>query len=118
MKKIALLIGLMLALAPTISADRQDVDMQYKRTNSPDKNTGRDRAPMHLPIEVVFDTDTHTLEVTGDESMDAEVYIYTSDGALEDYSSTINANFTITIPGDHLVHIEGDGWHSDGTFTN
>ena len=30
MKKIALLIGLLLALAPTISADRQDVDMQYE----------------------------------------------------------------------------------------
>ena len=118
MKKIALLMGLALALASTMSAERQDVEMQYKRTNSPDKNTGRDRAPMHLPIDVVFDTDTQTLEVTGDESMDAEVYIYNSDGALEDYSSTINANFVITIPGDHLIHIEGDGWYSDGAFTN
>ena len=118
MKKIALLIGLALTFAPTISAERQDVSMKHQRKSTPDKNTGYNRAPLHLPIDVVFDTDTQTLEVTGDESMDAEVYIYNSDGALEDYSSTINANFVITIPGDHLIHIEGDGWYSDGTFTN
>lgn len=118
MKRLLFLMGMALVLTTTMSAERQDVNMQYKHTNSPDKNTGRDRAPMHLPIDVVFDTDTHTLEVTGDESMDAEIYIYSSDGALEDYSSTINANFVITIPGDHLIHIEGDGWYSDGTFTN
>ena len=118
MKKLIFLIGLALALTPTMSAERQDVNMQFKPTNNPDRNTGRERVPMHLPLNVVFDIDTHTLEVTGDESMDAEVYIYNADGALEDYSSTINANFVITIPGDHLIHIEGEGWYSDGTFTN
>lgn len=117
MKKLLFLMALSLTLTTTMSAERQDVSMNHQNTNKPGKNTGRDRAPLHLPIEVVFDTDTHTLEVTGDESMDAEVYICNADGALEDYSSTINANFVITIPGDHLVHIEGNGWYSDGEFT-
>ncbi len=117
MKKLIFLMCLALAMTVTMSAERQDVSMKHQRKSTPDKNTGVDRAPMHLPIDVVFDTDTQTLEVTGDESMDAEVYIYNSDGALEDYSSTINANFVITIPGDHLIHIEGEGWYSDGTFT-
>lgn len=58
MKKIALLIGLALALAPTISAERQDVSMKHQRKSTPDKNTGYNRAPLYLPIDVVFDTDT------------------------------------------------------------
>lgn len=32
------------------------------------------RAPMRMPIEVVYDSDTHNIKVTGDTGIEAEVF--------------------------------------------
>lgn len=70
--------------------------------------------PMHLAIDVVYDTETNILEVIADPSLEAEVYLYNAYGMNEDYSETINAQFIITVPGIHEIQIQGDGWYAVG----
>ena len=72
------------------------------------------RAPMRLPIEVVYDSDTHKIEVIGDESMEAEVFLYNANGSLENYSSLLNTEFTVLTPGIYIIQIEGEGWYAEG----
>ena len=69
---------------------------------------------MRLPIEVVYDSDTHKIEVIGDESMDAEVFLYDANGSLENYSSLLNTEFTVLTPGIYNIQIQGDGWYAEG----
>lgn len=63
--------------------------MHFYRNINPEKKQSVNRTPMRLPINVVYDSDTHKIEVIGDESMDAEVFLYNSNGSLENYSSSL-----------------------------
>lgn len=114
MKKAIILAGLLLGMAHTVFATQWGVFMEFHRKSNPGKNMSVNRAPMRLPISVVYDSDTHQIEVTGDESMDAEVFLYNTNGTLENYSSTLNTNFTVLIPGTYFIQIQGDGWYAEG----
>lgn len=69
---------------------------------------------MRLPIEVVYDSDTHKIEVIGGESMDAEVFLYNSNGVLENSSSSLNSEFTVLAPGTYIIRIQADAWYAEG----
>lgn len=59
MKKVIILAGLLLAMAHVAFAEQRGVFMEFHRKSNPEKNMEVNRAPMHLPIKVVYDSDAH-----------------------------------------------------------
>ena len=101
-------------MAHTAFAGQHDVFIKFHRRCSPSTNTSVNRGPISLPIEVVYDSGTHKIEVTGDESLEAEVFLYDSTGSLENYSSSLNAVFTVLTSGTYIIEIQGNGWYAEG----
>lgn len=114
MKKLIIMAALLLGMAHTAFAEQRSVLMEIHYRSVPGKNMSVNRAPMRLPIEVVYDSDTHKIEVTGNESMDAEVFLYDANGSLENYSSSLNTEFTVLNPGIYNIQIQGNGWYAEG----
>ena len=114
MKKLIIMAGLLLVMAHAVFAEQWGVFMEIHKKSIPEKNMSVNRSPMRLPIEVVYDSDTHKIKVIGDESMDAEVFLYNANGYLENYSSSLNTEFTILAPGIYIIQIQGDGWYAEG----
>lgn len=112
--KLIIMAALLLGMAHTAFAEQQGVFMQFHRRINPENTRDVNRAPMRLPIEVVYDSDTHKIEVIGDESMEAEVFLYNANGSLENYSSLLNTEFTVLTPGIYIIQIEGEGWYAEG----
>ena len=90
--------------------------MDVHRKNDPQKSTGVHRAPMLINIDVYYDTETHIVEVYGDEAMDAEVFIYNASGDLVNYSSSLNTELTIPASGIYTIQIESEGWYALGVI--
>lgn len=77
MRKTILLIGLLLiTMAHTALAEQRGVFMEFHRKINPGKNMQVNRAPMRMPIEVVYDSDTHNIKVIGSNDIEAEVFLY------------------------------------------
>ncbi len=114
MRKTVILAGLLLVMAHAVFAEQRGVLMDFHLKGNPGKNTEVNRSSMRLSIEVVYDSDTHKIEVTGDESVEAEVFLYKADGTIEDHSSTLNADFTVSFPGTYIIRIQGNGWYAEG----
>ena len=76
MKEMIFIAGLLLSMALTAFAEQQGVFMQFHRKINPENSRDVNRAPMRLPIDVVYDSDMHKIEVTGEESIEAEVFLY------------------------------------------
>lgn len=114
MKKVIILVGLLIAIAHTTFAEQRGISMKFHRKIRPENNKDVNRAPMCLPIEVVYDSDTHKIEVIGNESLEAEVFLYNESGTIEDYSSILNTDFTVWTSGTYIILIQGDGWYAKG----
>lgn len=114
LKNIIILVGLLLAIVPTAFAEQRGVFMDFHRKINPGKNMQVNRAPMRLPIEVVYDSDTHNIKVTGEKGIEAEVFLYNVNGTLESHSSTLNAEFSVLESDTYTILIQGDGWYAEG----
>ena len=114
LKNIIILVGLLLAIVPTAFAEQRGVFMEFHRKINPGKNMQVNRAPMRLPIEVVYDTDSHKIQVIGDELTEAEVFLYNADGTLESRSSNLNTDFTGLTYGTYSILIQGKEWYAEG----
>ena len=119
MKQFLSLILVLIAIAFTSVAQSpkgessQHVELQFRRNKS---ESGILRAPMRINIEVFYDTETHIVEVYGDEAMDAEVFIYNASGDLVNYSSSLNTELTIPTSGIYTIQIESEGWYALGVI--
>lgn len=114
LKRTIILVGLLLAIVPTAFAEQRGVFMEFHRKINPGKNMQVNRAPMRLPIEVVYDTDSHKIQVIGDELTEAEVFLYNADGTLESRSSKLNTDFTGLTYGTYSILIQGKEWYAEG----
>ena len=114
LRKTIILVGLLLAMVPAAFAEQRGVFMEFHRKINPGKNMQVNRAPMRLPIEVVYDTDTHKIQVIGDELTEAEVFLYNADGTLESSSSKLNTDFTGLTSGTYSILIQGKEWYAEG----
>lgn len=114
MKKVIILAGLLLVMAHAAFAEQRGVLMEIHNKNIPEKNLSVNRAPMRLPIEVVYDTDTHRIEVVGSEYLIAEIFLYKADGTLVDHSSIINTTYTVQTSATYIILIQGDEWYAKG----
>lgn len=114
MKKLITLVALLLAMVHTAFAEQHGVFMEFHRKSNPEKNTEVNRSSMHLLIEVIYDSDTHKIKVTGNVTIEVEVYLYKANGTIEDYSPTLNTDFIVLNPGTYIIQIQGDGWYAEG----
>lgn len=115
MKKIFLMV--FIALATVCSVSGKDGAAPSKRhlpiTEKAKQNEFKmHRAPMRLPIEVIHDSDTQTIEVSTDSDLQGEVCLY-HDGTLIDSSPEINVTFPLPFSyGEYTVNITGDWWEA------
>lgn len=114
MKKVIILAELLLVMAHAAFAEQRGVLMEIHNKSIPEKNMSVNRAPMRLPIEVIYDSDTHNIKVIGSNDIEAEVFLYDVTGSLKNYSSTLNTNFTILTPGTYTIQIQADEWYAEG----
>lgn len=114
MKKVIILAGLLLFMSFTAFADQRGVFMDIYIKSNPEKNMEVNRSPMRLSIEVIYDSDTHKIEVTGNKAIEAEVFLYDVNGILEAYSSTLNTDFTVFTPGTYIIQIQSNEWYAEG----
>lgn len=87
--------------------------MEINKRNK-DSYTKVNRAPERISLDVVYDTDTQYVTVNGDEGIEVEVFLYNSLGEVEDYSSSLNTTLSVSSPGIHQIHIEGEDWVANG----
>ena len=115
MKGKFILLWLMFAMAFAVSAEQRGVFMEIHR-KSKSSHTQVDRAPMRLPIEVVYDTDNLTITVTGDNSLDADISLKDEAGNILDFSSAINTTFIVPegYSGMIVISIESADWIGTG----
>ena len=57
---------------------------------------------------------TRIVKVIGYDSLNAEVFLYDSDGSVEGHSSTLNTEIPVMSSGSHTIQIQGDGWYAEG----
>jgi len=114
LRKAIILVGLLLAIVPAAFAEQRGVFMEFHRKINPGKNMQVNRTPMRLPIEVVYDTDSHKIQVIGDELTDAEVFLYNADGTLVSSSSKLNTDFTGLTSGTYSILIQAREWYAKG----
>ena len=72
MKKVIILAGLLLIMSFTAFAEQRGVFMDIYIKSNPEKNMEVNRSLMRLSIEVIYDSDTHKIEVTGNEAIEAD----------------------------------------------
>ncbi len=65
----------------------------YKGTHS--KNTTVLRSPQQPSIDVIYDNEARQILVSGEDDIEAQVFLCDTDGTLLDYSTTINAKFDV-----------------------
>lgn len=80
MKKTIILLGLLLVMNYTAFAEQRGIFMDFHGDINPKKDTEVNRTPMKLPIEVIYDSDVHTIEVIGNGSLEAEVFCFLLNG--------------------------------------
>ena len=114
MKKMIILVGLLLVTIQSLLAEQRGVFMEFHRKINPEHTRDVNRAPMRLPIEVVYDIETHKIQIAGDESIEAEVFLYDANGTLEEYSPTLNTEFNILVSGNYIINIIGEEWYAEG----
>lgn len=112
MKKLLLLIGVILSIAIPASAEKDGILMTIYKKGHVDKSTTVHRAPLRLPIEVVYDSDAQTICVYTDSNLEGEVCLY-HDGTPIDSSTEINVTFSLPFTyGEYTVMISGDWWEA------
>lgn len=114
MKKAFYLAVLLLVIAQTAFAEQHDIFLEFHRKINPENTHDVNRTPMRLPIEVIYDSEKHIIEVVGNESLEAEVFLYNTNGTLECYSSILNTEIPIMASGTYIIQIHGDGWYAIG----
>lgn len=105
----------MFAIAFTAFSEGTPVLMDFHNKNNSNQNTTVDRAPARIPaIEVYYDSEVQTIEVVGDEYVEAEVFLYDEEGTFVDYSSTLNTIFSVSAPGSYRILIQSGNWYAEG----
>lgn len=115
MKKLIALIGILMSMYPSIYAEEHGVFMEINMRNM-DSYTKVNRAPKRISLDVVYDTETKTVTVTGDESISAEVFIYNASGEVENHSSSLNTTLSVSSLGNNRIRIEGEDWIANGVI--
>ena len=113
-RKFILLLFAVIFLAPS-HAEKIKVDIKTSSKSNSNQPIIH-RAPMQLPIEVTYDTDTYIVEITCSTDLEGEVYLYNAWGEEEAYAPCLNAVLSVSDSQYHTIIIEGDGWEATGVI--
>lgn len=116
MKKVIIMCFLLLSMSVSTYAEAKDVFLDLHQKGNNQRDHGVHRSPMHLSFEVFYDSETHIVEVCGDEATEAEVFLYNASGDLVNYSSSLNTELTIPTSGIYTIQIESEGWYALGVI--
>lgn len=115
MKKLLLLIGVLISFSNAFASKSDVYITSYKKGNVDNRTTVR-RSPQQLPINVYYDNEARQIEVTGDEELNIQIYLYDENQNTLNYSSCINT--TLDVPSNYnrvlIIHIENDDWIATG----
>lgn len=114
MKRTFLILSMLMTLTQATFAEQSDIFLEFHRKSDIGKDTEINRSKFFVPIDVLYDSDTHTIIVIGSESLNAEVYVHDSTGTQVFYSASLNTNYTFSTPGTYTIQIQGDGWYAKG----
>lgn len=118
MRKYLLLIGVIISMTFQGFATKNDVYMTVRKTNHKEQSSTVHRAPMMLPIEVLYDNETHQVEVVGDEELPAQVFLCDQNGNTLGYSPCINT--VLDVPSDYngilIIRVESEEWIATGNL--
>lgn len=114
MKKTFMLMGLLFATAFSAVAEQRKIIMDFNRISKSEKHQRTNRAPLHIPISVVYDSDTNRILISGSETINAEVLLYDATGTLENYSSSLNTFFILSTEDTYVIRIQGEEWYAEG----
>lgn len=74
------------------------------------------RSPMHINIDALYNSDTHSLSIIYDGEAEGEVFVYLGD-SLVGYSNEIDSTIVIpSIPGAYSVEIITESWTALGAI--
>ena len=89
MKKLFLIITTVFATAISSFAKDEKIPVVFNKDEQTSSKNTWNRAPMRIFVEVYYDSDAGILEVVGDETIEAEVFLYNASGVMENYSSSL-----------------------------
>ncbi len=116
MKKIIFLFSLLISFY-TGATERTKNHVPLHKSGTTDIDMERERTPIKVPIEVLYDSETNVIEIWCDnDNIQAEVYIYNNHGSLEFHSFYMNIVIPLISYGDHYIVLRGDGWEATGSF--
>ncbi len=71
---------------------------------------------MHMPIDISYDSNTSCIEISCQQAVEAEVYLYDMHNNILDYSPTLNTTFIVPVSYNSTlyIHIENEDWYAIG----
>lgn len=106
----------MLTVCLSASAAQENVLMSYLKKDNSNQNSERNRMPIRLPIEVVYDSEERTVCVTSDCDINAEVYLYDYRGCMIAHSTGFGVTMAIPTTGYYTVYIDSESWYAEGSI--
>lgn len=76
MKKTIILLGLLLVMNYTAFAEQRGIFMDFHGDINPKKDMEVNRTPMKLPIEVIYDSDVHTIKEVEDVIGENVIFVF------------------------------------------
>lgn len=113
MKKLFLIITVTFTTVFSSFAEDEKVPVTIHKGDNTTGKITPERTPMRIPVDVYYNIENRVIKVEGIETIDAEVYLYNKYEELVDYSSTINAEFQLTMPGEYTVLIKSEYWYAE-----
>ena len=113
MQKLFFIIVCIFTLTSGTYAAKKDVLFEFYKNGKRNENTQVDRTVIRFPnIIAVYDDTDKTINIMGDEDIEASIYILDNELNIVDYSNSINTIFYLPISSQHFfyVYIEGDIW--------
>lgn len=115
MKKYLLVFSVILGFFLNAPAEKKQQRIDVYTIGHDQKSTTVHRAPARIPaIEVYYDSEVQTIEVVGDEYVEAEVFLYDEEGIVVDYSTSLNTIFSVSVSGSYRIHIQSANWYAEG----
>lgn len=113
MKQILVLILAMFSIAVRADSPPDPIPLETNPFEEPG-DVEIFRSPAQNLVEAFYDSDSHSVIITGDPTIEAEVFLYDEDGNLEDFSHSLNSTLRVTSNGFHTILIITDYWFALG----
>lgn len=118
MKKL-LLLGIILSLSTkSVCAGTATSQMDVHRKGHPSISETVHRMPAMLPcINMIYDSDARTIEISCMQNYDATVWFYDAFGNVVGFSDSLNTIFNIpqTETEVYNIRVESEEWYAEGT---